>query len=346
MAKGTGNTENVFNSVSSDIRAGHFAPVYLLMGEEQYYIDKIYGMLMDNVLTETEKDFNLTVFYGADVTGADIANAASRYPMMAERQLVAVREAQSVKKFDDLLSYVASPLDTTVLVLCYMGKSMDKRTSLYKEILKKGVVLESQPVREYELPRWISSYFSSEGFSIQPPAAALLAEYSGAELSKIAVEGDKIIKSLEEGRKEIRVEDIEQNVGITRQFSVFELTKALSYRDSAKAFHIAAYLGNSPNFVLPAAVNALFLHFYRILKYEALLKRNPHASAQDRAREIGINPYFLQEYDIAAKSFPVRKCMAAIAEIKEYDYKSKGGDAGEASPGELLMELVSRLLAI
>ena len=147
MAKGTGNTENVFNSVSSDIRAGHFAPVYLLMGEEQYYIDKIYGMLMDNVLTETEKDFNLTVFYGADVTGADIANAASRYPMMAERQLVAVREAQSVKKFDDLLSYVASPLDTTVLVLCYMGKSMDKRTSLYKEILKKGVVLESQPVR-------------------------------------------------------------------------------------------------------------------------------------------------------------------------------------------------------
>lgn len=345
MAKGAGNTQSLFNTVSADIKAGRFSPVYLLMGEEQYYIDRIYGMLMESVLDESEKDFNLTVFYGADVTGADIANAASRYPMMASRQMVAVREAQSVKRLEDLAKYASAPLDTTVLVLCYMGKTLDKRTVLYKEISKNGVVLESSPVKEYELPRWISSYFASEGLRILPDAAVLLAEYSGTELSKIALEGEKIKKSLENGRTEIRVEDIERNVGITRQFSVFELTKALSYRDSAKSFHIAAYLGVSPRFALPAAVNALFLHFFRILKYEALMQRNPSASQQEKAKEIGINPYFLQEYETAARNFPIRKCMAVIAEIKEYDFKSKGGDAGEATPGELLLELVSRILS-
>lgn len=345
MAKGATNTESVFKSMADDIAARRFSPVYLLMGEEQFYIDRIYSMLMENVLDEAEKDFNLTVLYGADVSGGDIANAALRYPMMAERQLVVVREAQSVSRLDELVRYAASPLDTTVLVLCYMGKSLDKRTALYKEIAKNGMVLESSPVRDYELPRWIVSYFSSLGYGIHPDAAALLAEYSGTDLSKIAVEGDKIVKSMDAGRKDIQVSDVEQNVGITRQFSIFELTKALSFRDVSRAFTIAAYLGASPRFALPAAVNALFLHFYRILKYAAFLKAAPSASASDRAKEIGVNPYFLKEYDTALRNFPVRKCMAVIADIKEYDFKSKGGDAGEATQGELLLELVSRILA-
>ena len=310
MAKGATNTESVFKSLADDIAARRFSPVYLLMGEEQFYIDRIYSMLMENVLDEAEKDFNLTVLYGADVSGGE-----------------------------------ASPLDTTVLVLCYMGKSLDKRTALYKEIAKNGMVLESSPVRDYELPRWIVSYFSSLGYGIHPDAAALLAEYSGTDLSKIAVEGDKIVKSMDAGRKDIQVSDVEQNVGITRQFSIFELTKALSFRDVSRAFTIAAYLGASPRFALPAAVNALFLHFYRILKYAAFLKAAPSASASDRAKEIGVNPYFLKEYDTALRNFPVRKCMAVIADIKEYDFKSKGGDAGEATQGELLLELVSRILA-
>lgn len=345
MAKGGSDTAVRYREIIQDIRAGRFSPVYLLMGEEQYYINKVYGALMDNVLDEDEKDFNLTVFYGADVSGADIANAASRYPMMAQRQMVAVREAQAAKKLDDLSKYAASPLDTTVLVLCYMGKTLDKRTALYKEISKNGTVLESSPVRDYELPRWISSHFSSIGYSIQPEAAALLGEYAGTDLSKIALEGEKIIKSLAPDNNEITVRDIEQNVGITRQFSIFELTKALSYKDSAKAFRIAAYLGADPRFAFPAATSALFLHFFRILKFEAFMKKYPSASPAEKAKEIGVNPYFLSEYETAARNYPVRKCMAAIAEIKEYDFKGKGGDCGEATWGELLLELVSRLLA-
>lgn len=187
--------------------------------------------------------------------------------------------------------------------------------------------------------------FSSIGYSIQPEAAALLGEYAGTDLSKIALEGEKIIKSLAPDNNEITVRDIEQNVGITRQFSIFELTKALSYKDSAKAFRIAAYLGADPRFAFPAATSALFLHFFRILKFEAFMKKYPSASPAEKAKEIGVNPYFLSEYETAARNYPVRKCMAAIAEIKEYDFKGKGGDCGEATWGELLLELVSRLLA-
>lgn len=315
------------------------------MGEEQYYIDRLYSMLLDNVLSETEKDFNLTVLYGSETSAADIVNAASRFPMMSEYQLVIVREAQQVRKLEDIVSYVSSPLPSTVLVLCHMGKSLDKRTLLYKELMKKGAVLESSPVRDYELPGWITSYFTSEGYSIQPEAAALLAESAGTDLSKISLEAGKIFKSIPEGTKEITVRDIEENVGITRQFSIFELTRSLSYKDAVKSFRIASYLGEDPKFSMPAAVNALFLHFFRVLKYHALVKRNRQLPPAEISKSIGVNPFFLKEYDVARKNYPENRCMSVISEIKEYDFRSKGGDAGEATQKELLLELVSRILS-
>lgn len=341
MAK---SASDAVTAILQDISQGRFSKIYLLMGEEQYNIDKVYSAIMSSVLSEQERDFNQTVFYGGDVTGAQIAEAACRYPMMAERQVVAVREAQAVKSLEPLAKYAASPMDTTVLVLCYMGKSLDKRSTLYKNIVKNGTVLESAPVRDYELPVWISSFFRSKGCFIAPEAAALMAEHTGVDLSKIALEADKILKNLD-SRKSVTVEDIESNVGVTRQFSVFELTKALSYGDAPKALRIAAHIGAEPKFALPAAVSSIFNHFYRILKYHAYLKTNPSASSGDIARELGVNPYFISEYSTAAGRYPIRRCMAAISQIKEYDFKSKGGDAGEATQGELLSELVSKLLS-
>lgn len=345
MAKSSNDSADVFRSLANSIRSRHFSPVYLLMGEEQFYIDRLYSMLMDTVLDETEKDFNLTVLYGSEASAADIVNAASRFPMMSEYQLVIVREAQQVRKLEDIAGYVSSPLPSTVLVLCYMGKSLDKRTSLYKEILKRGAVMESSHVRDYELPSWITSYFSSEGYQIQPEAAALLAESAGTDLNKISLEAGKIFKSMPEGVKEVTVKDVEDNVGITRQFSVFELTRSLSYKDPIKSFRIASYLGEDPKFSMPAAVNALFLHFFRVLKYHAMVKRNRSVSPAEVSKAIGVNPFFMKEYDAARKNYPETRCMSVISEIKEYDFRSKGGDAGEATQKELLLELVSKILS-
>ena len=239
-----------------------------------------------------------------------------------------------------------NPLPTTVLVLYLRGASLDKRKELYKNIKKNGTVVESAPVRDYEMGRWITSFYLGKGLSITPDAAALLAEYAGTDLNKIAIETEKMRKNLPEGKTAITAEDIERNVGISRQYSIFELTRELSSRNAARALKIAAYIGNSPKFMLLLASAPLFNHFYRILKYEALMMRNPKASATEKASLLGVNPYFLKEYDTAAANYPPGKCLAAISLIKEYDFKGKGGNAGEATQPELLMELVSKILNI
>ena len=184
------------------------------------------------------------------------------------------------------------------------------------------------------------------GLEIAPEAAALLAESAGTDLSKIALETEKMRKNLPEGTRTVTVEDIEKNIGISRQFSIFELTRELSFRHAPKALSIAARLGEAPRFYLPVATGALFTHFYRILKYEALLQQEPRPAADRKARILGVNPYFFREYDAAVQNYPVRKCMAVISLLNDYDYKGKGGETGEATPGNLLMELVSKILNI
>jgi DNA polymerase-3 subunit delta len=189
-------------------------------------------------------------------------------------------------------------------------------------------------------------FYRTKGLDIAPDAAALLAEHAGTDLNKIAIETEKMLKNLPEGTVKVTAADIEKNVGISRQFSIFELTKELSSKNSAKALRIAAYIGSSAKFVMPAAVSALYTHFYRLLKYTALLMQNPRPANDQKAKVLGVNPYFFAEYDIAARNYPVKKCMAVIALLKEYDYKGKGGDVGEATPAELLVELTARILNI
>lgn len=346
MAKGFMETDTLCREIVSDVRKGIFSPVYLLMGEEPYYVDMVCDAIIENALDESERDFNQTVCYGADVTADSVITAARRYPMFAERQLVVVKEAQMMRGLEELAVYCQKPLESTVLVIAMHGAGADKRKSLYKTVSKMGKVVDSQMLRDYEVPRWISMYYTGCGLKIAPDAAALLAEYAGTDLNKIAVETQKMLKNLPEGTVDVTVQDIEKNVGISRQFSIFELTRELSMKNSSKALRIAAYIGSAAKFAMPMAVSALYTHFYRILKYGALLMQNPRPANDAKAKVLGVNPYFFSEYDTAVRNYPVKKCMAVIALLKEYDFKGKGGEVGEATPAELMVELTAKILNI
>ena len=331
--KGYIETQRQVQNILEDVRSGIFKCVYLLMGEEPYYPDVVCDAILENCLQDWEKDFNQIVCYGGEVDAETVITAARRFPMMAERQLVVVKEAQQMKSLEDLALYCQQPLDSTVLVILMHGASADKRKALYKSVSKTGVVLESPALRDYEVPKWIQEYYQSLGLRIHPEASALLAESAGTDLGKIVVETQKLLKNLPEGVKEISAEDIEKNIGISRQYSIFELTKCLSYRDAARALKIAAHIGEAPRFMLPMAVAPLFTHFNRILRYAAGEKPN-------------VNPYFLKEYDAAVRNYPLARCQAVISLLCEYDYKGKGGDAGEASQAQLLVELITKILNI
>lgn len=337
--------ESQCRQIINDVKNGNFVPVYLLMGTEPYYPDLVCDEIIKYALTDSERDFNQTVFYGLDTDAGTVASECRSYPMMAERRLVVVKEAQSMKTLEDLATYAADPMESTVLVILMHGASADKRRALYKNVQKKGVVLVSDALRDYEMPQWITSFYKSRGLDIEPAAAALLAEYAGTDMSRIMLETEKMQKNLPEGTVRVNAADIEKNVGISRQFSIFELTKALSYMKAEKALKIAAYIGNGPKFMLLLATAPIYTHFYRILKYEAALLKNPAMSKADRAKLLGVNPYFMEEYDVAARNYPIRRCMKVISLLEEYDFKGKGGGSGEASQGDLLMELVSKILS-
>lgn len=343
MAKTTNDAASVSAEIIRDVKNGVFAPVYLLMGEEQYYTDLVASAIMEHALTEDQRDFNQFVLYGLDTTVEDVVGNARRYPMFAERNLVVLKEAQMLKGIDQLSVYTENPLDSTVLVIVCHG-TVDKRKTLYKSVLKTGKVLESTPVRDYEMPRWIASYYSSRGLDIAPEAASLLAESVGTDLGRIALETDKMLKNLPEGCTKVSVRDIETNIGISREFSIFELTKLLSSRNAPKALRTAAYIASSAKFALPMATAALFNHFNRILRYQALLMRDPHPSNDEKTRVLGVAPYFFREYDEAARNYPLKRAMQVISLIKDYDYKGKGGGAGQSTPAELFTELVTKIL--
>ena len=346
MAKGFVEIDSLCREIVKDARSGKFSPVYLLMGDEPYYVDMVCDAILEHCLDESEKDFNQTVCYGSDVNADTVITAARRYPMFADRQLVVVKEAQMMKTLEELAVYCAKPLESTVLVIAMHGARADKRKSLYKNVSKVGVVVDSMQLKDYEMPQWISMYYQTRGLRIAPDAAALLGEHAGTDLNKIAIETEKMLKNLPEGAVEVSAEDVEKNVGISRQFSIFELTKELSLRNSPKALKIAAYIGSSAKFAMPMAVSALYVHFYRILKYGALLAGNSNPTSDQKAKILGVSPYFFREYDAAVRNYPVRKCMGVISLLREYDYKGKGGDVGEATPAELMVELTAKILNI
>lgn len=346
MAKTNVNIAALSRQIIENIKNGKFSPIYLLQGDEPYYPELICESIIANCIPEYDKDFNESIYFGQGLKAEQIIAAARRYPMMADRQLVVVKDAQHISDIENLGAYLAEPLDSTVLVLLLRSASLDKRKSLYKEIVKKGVVVDSPLIRDYEISQWILAYFESKDLNIDPKAAVLLGESTGTDLSTIVMEADKLLKSIPAGSKTITVEDVEKNVGISRQFSIFELTKELSAKNSSKALKIATHIGNSARFSMPGAITVLHTHFTRILKY-AYLKQKGFISPEDKAKALaGVNPYFYREYDTAVNNYPLPKAMSAISLLCEYDYLGKGGDGQVINQGELLRELCAKLLSL
>ena len=326
--------------IVNDIKTGNIKPIYFLMGEESYYIDKLSEYIEKKVLTEEEKGFNQTVLYGRDVTIEDIVSTAKRYPMMAERQVVIVKEAQDlVRTIDKLESYAENPMPTTVLVICYKYKSLDKRKKVTKLIAKNGVVFESKKLYENQVGDWIKRVLAGKKYTIEPKATAMLVEFLGTDLSKINNELEKLQIILPIGSV-INPMHIEENIGFSKDFNVFELRKALGERNQLKAYTIAENFAQNPkDNPMVVTTSLVFGFFIQLLKYHGLKDRNP----KNVAAVIGVNPFFLKEYDVALKNYPMKKVSQIVAALRDIDVKSKGVGANALSQSDLLREMLYKI---
>jgi DNA polymerase-3 subunit delta len=310
------------------------------MGEETYFIDKISDYITDNVLTEAEKGFNQTVLYGKDTEPHTIIANARRFPMMSNYQVIIVREAQNIRKIEDLEPYVKNPLKSTILVINYKYKTLDKRKTFPKLIDQKGVLFESKKIYDNQLPTWISSYLKNQQYSIAPQAAAMLSEYLGADLGKVANELDKLIISLPVGTQ-ITPDHIEKNIGISKEFNVYELQNALGERDLLKANRIINFFGSNPsNNPMPVVISALFSYFSKLLNYHFLEDK----SQNNVASVLQVHPFFAKNYVNAAKNYNIKKLVEIVSILREYDMKSKGWGNVSASSADLQREMIYRIL--
>ncbi len=332
---------NEVKQIVNDIRNGNVKPIYLLMGEEPYYIDKISEYIEKNVLTEGERGFNQMVLYGKEVTIEDIVANAKRYPMMAEKQVVIVKEAQHLaRSIEKLEAYAKDPLHSTVLVLCYKYAKLDKRKKVYKLIQEKGVCFYSKKLYENQIADWIRKVLQGKGYQITPKASSLLVEFLGTDLSKINNELEKL-KLVLPKEKEITAVDIEENIGISKDYNNFELKKAIGERNVMKASRILNYFAQNPK-DNPFVVTVTLLHtfFVQLLKYHGMADHNPKSVAS----ALGINPYFVNEYRVAAKNYPMKKVSGIIAHLRTLDLKGKGVGATSISQADLLKELLVHII--
>ncbi|WOD43005.1 DNA polymerase III subunit delta [Hwangdonia lutea] len=326
----------------TDIKNKNLKPIYFLMGEEPYYIDKISDFIEENVLLEEEKGFNQMVLYGRDVSIDDIVGNAKRYPMMAERQVLIIKEAQDLSRtIEKLADYVNNPQQTTVLVVNYKYKKIDKRKALYKAVKKNGVVYESKKLYENQVADWIRRVLAPKKYTIAPKAAQMLVEFLGTDLSKINNELEKLQIILPKGTQ-ISPEHIEENIGISKDFNNFELRKAIGDRNAVKAYQIINYFADNPkDNPMVVTVSLLFNFFSQLLHFHGLKDRSP----RNVASALKVNPYFVNEYITAAKNYPMRKVSAVVATLREFDVKSKGVGSNAVPQGDLLKELLVRILS-
>jgi len=327
--------------IVSDIKNGNIKPIYFLMGEEPYYIDKISEFIEENILAEEEKGFNQLVLYGRDVAVEEISDSAKRFPMMSERQVVIVKEAQDLSRsIEKLVSYVENPQLSTVLVICYKYKTIDKRKKLYKAIQKSGVIYESKKLYENQVGEWIRRVLSGKKYQIESKAALMLVEFLGNDLSKVSNELDKLMVVLPK-ESTITAKDIEENIGISKDYNNFELRKAVGERNVYKVNMIINYFAQNqkanPIVVTISLLNSLFT---QILVYHSLSDK----SKNNVARALKVNPFFVSDYITAAKNYPMRKVSQIIAFLREADVKSKGVGANALPSGDILKELMFKII--
>lgn len=325
-----------------NIKSKNIAPIYLLMGEEPYYIDKLSDYIQENVLSEEEKGFNQVVLYGRDVSVEDIISNAKRFPLMAERQVILVKEAQDLgRNFDLLEVYANNPQPTTALVLCYKYKSVDKKKKVYKAIVKNGVVLESKKLKEYQIEPWLSNQITSKGYKIDPKALAMLVEYLGTDLSKISNEINKLFLVLSKGSL-IDSQVVEQNIGISKDYNNFELIKAIVDQDSLKAFKIAQYFSQNPkNNPLVVTIALVYGYFSKLLLYHGLQDK----SSTNAVKQLKISPYGVKDYEKGFRIYPMKRVSGIIGALKDIDLKSKGVNAANISQEDLLKEMLVKIFS-
>jgi DNA polymerase-3 subunit delta len=334
--------EITYEAIVRDIKEKRFKPIYYLMGEESYYIDRIADYIADTALTETEKEFNQTILYGADTDIHSIINAAKRYPMMADHQVVIIKEAQSIKNMEELSFYLQKPQPATILVICHKHGVIDRRKKLSAEIEKVGVLFESKKVKDGQLPGWIAAYLKRKSVDIEPKAAEMMAEFVGADLSRMSGELEKLIITLPAGKNRITPEQIERNIGISKDYNNFELKNALLARDVLKANRIIKYFEENPKANPIQVTLAMLFSFYSnlMLAYYA-----PEKSEQGVAVQLGLRTTWqAREYIQAMRLYSGVKVMQIIGEIRYCDAKSKGVGNSSMSDGELLKELVFKIL--
>jgi DNA polymerase-3 subunit delta len=333
--------ETTYDRILSDLERKTYSPVYFLMGEEPYYIDVISDYIQKNVLDDNEKEFDQTILFGKDVDINTVINAAKRYPMMGGVQVLIIKEAQMIKEWDNLFHYLTNHLKSTILVFCYKYGTPDKRKKWFQELLKVGTVYESAKLRDYEVASWIIRYCKSKNVGIEEKAVVMLLEFLGSDLSKIVNELDKLLITRPFDMKLIIPEFVEKNIGISKDYNVFELQSALIDRDVLKANRIIRYFAdNKKTNPLIVVLPQLFSFFSNLMIYHYLPDKSPGTIVS----ELKINPYFAKEYQKAAQTFKPWKTMNIISAIRETDARSKGIDNPSAEDGDLLKELIFKML--
>ncbi|MGM0634934.1 MAG: DNA polymerase III subunit delta [Bacteroidota bacterium] len=328
--------------ILQDLAQKKYAPIYFLVGEEEtFFVDKISDYIQHNILSEEEKGFNQSILYGKDVTIDEIVASAKRFPMMAEHQVIIVREAQSLSRtLDQLTSYAENPQTSTILVFCYKYKKPDARKKVVKTIKKKGVFYQTKRIYDNQVPDWITSELAKHQYSIDPKAAQMLLEFIGVDLAKIYKELEKLMQILPQGSR-ITPEAVEENIGISKDFNNFELTNAIGQKDEFKAQRIAYYFAQNPkDNPLVLTVGQLFNFFNKLLVFHSLQDK----SNTNVARQLGVSPFFVKDYTLAGKNYPLKKVSKAIALLREMDVLSKGVNTATLPQGDLLKSFLVKVM--
>lgn len=334
--------EITYEEIARNLKNKVYAPIYFLMGEEDYYIDRISEYILNHILTDTEKEFNQTVVYGADMDIASVINTARRYPMMSKYQIVVVKEAQNLKNLDELVYYLQKPMPSTILVFCYKHGSLDRRKKITIELDKAGVLFESKKLKDTQLPGFITSYLKRRQVEIEPKASEMMAEFVGTDLNRMASELEKLIITLSKGQRRITPEQIERNIGISKDFNNFELRNALIAKDILKANQIVKYFEENPKSNPLQVTLAVLFNFFSnlMLAYYA-----PEKNEQGIAAQLGLrSAWQARDYQTAMRRYTGVKVMKIIEAIRRCDVRSKGISNASVSDGDLLRELVYVIL--
>lgn len=332
--------------ILKNIKNKEFSPIYFFHGEEPYYIDLAVKELENHILTEEEKAFNQTLIYGKDTNYAEILSLAKQYPMMGDHQVIIVKEAQDLKfneeEQDIFLKYIENPVPSTVLVFAHKHKKIDSRKKFAKVLDKSNMLYYSEPVKDYQLAKWIQDECQKQGIKTAPNIAPLLAEYIGNDLSRIANELEKIKLILNEG--EVLDEKlIDKHIGISKEYNVFELQKALGIKNSTVAMKITYYMSKNPKSnPLVMVIGNLYNFYSNIILYHT----QKGQSRQEIASTMGVNPYFIKDYDDAARFYPLKHATRVISILREFDLKSKGLGANQTDDSELLKEMIYKILNV